>query len=311
MHVAIVGAGALGRVYGVRLARGGVGVSFVVRAGRMGDGAIAIARVDGGEETDRVDAPDRRIAVPGDADVVLVCVRGDQLDEALIALLAAAPEVPLVMLTPMMPQDYERLRARLGARVIAAMPSVVAYGTEDGTTRYWLPRTATTLIDEPRPMDAALEDLVRSLETAGIGTRFALGVHESNPATTVAFIPLAMGLDVAGSIDALLEDEALLDLALRASDEGMELAGKIGTIATWAGVALKLLGSLTLRIAVAIGRRRSPEGFAYVEEHFGRKIHVQNVRMAESIVELARAKGTPHVALAALLERLRARDHLG
>lgn len=309
MHVAIVGAGALGRVYGARLEqRNGANVTFVVRAPRLADGAIQLERVDGDRAALALLHPARAIAVPGDADVVLVCVRGDQLDAALVALLRAGPDVPAVILTPMMPADYMRLRAALGeGRIVAAMPSVVAYTNDAGATRYWLPRAATTLLDEVRPADAALSSLREALEAAGIGARFEMGVHETNPATTIAFIALALGLDAAGSIDLLLSDEATLGLALRAAAECATLARRVGKVATWASLVLRFVGPTTLRLGIALARARAPEAVAYVEEHFGRKIHAQNVVMAEAIALLAREKGVTHAAIDELLARLTAR----
>jgi 2-dehydropantoate 2-reductase len=137
--------------------------------------------------------------------------------------------------------------------------------------------------------------------------RFEMGVHESNPATTVTFAPLALALDVAGSIDALLDDHALVQLAVDAAHEGAELASKIGRVATWANLLSKFVGKATLKIGVGLARHASPEGVHFVEEHFGRKLHAQNVRMAEAMASLARAKGTPHAALDALGARLELR----
>ena len=308
MHVAIFGAGALGRVYGVRLATlAGATVTFVVRPARLSDGVIRIERVDGDHGAVDLAKPERLAAVPADADVVLVCVRGDQLDADLVAVLQQGPDVPAVILTPMMPADYTRLRAALGARVVAAMPNVVAYAKDDRTTRYWLPRAATTLIEEARPADATLDALCEALDAAGISARQEMGVHETNPATTIAFIPLAMGLDAAGGIDALLGDEALLDLSLRAAAEGATLAHRLGKVATWAGVVLRFVGPTTLKLGVALARSRAPEAVAYVEAHFGRKLHAQNVAMAEAIVDLARERGVPHDAMIELTARLRSR----
>ena len=308
MHLAIVGAGALGRVYGVRLATfAGATVTFVVRPARLSDGAMRIERVDGDQAAVDLATPERLAVVPRDADVVLVCVRGDQLDADLVATLEQGPDVPAVMLTPMMPADYTRLRAALGGRVVAAMPNVVAYAKEDGTTRYWLPRAATTLIEEARPADATLTALCEALDAAGISARQEMGVHETNPATTIAFIPLVMGLDAAGGIDALLGDEALLDLSLRAAAEGATLAHRVGKVATWASVVLRFVGPTTLKLGVALARSRAPEAVAYVEAHFGRKLHEQNVAMADAIVDLARERGVPHDAMIELTARLRSR----
>jgi hypothetical protein len=124
-------------------------------------------------------------------------------------------------------------------------------------------------------------------------------------ATTVSFIPLAMALDVGGSIAAVLEDERLLALALHATEEGRELGRAVGKAEAWASTLLRFVGPLTLKVGVGLARSRAPEAVAYVEQHFGRKLHAQNVAMAERIVELARMKDTPWGSLENLLEMLR------
>jgi hypothetical protein len=47
----------------------------------------------------------------------------------------------------------------------------------------------------------------------------------------------------------------------------------------------------TLRFGVAVARKRYPEAFAYVEDHFGRKLHAQNLVMAKAMVDLAHESG--------------------
>jgi ketopantoate reductase len=306
VHVAIVGAGALGRVYGVRLAkRSPSGVTLVVRKERATDRRpLRIVRIDGDGATDVWEQPALATEVPGHADVILVTVRVEQLDASLDRLLESSAAAPVVVLTPMMPPEFERLRSRHGARILAAMAGVVAYVNPEGVCRYWLPRLAPTLIDEPRPPVPVVLELVKDLEAAGIAARLDLSVHESNPATTVTLMPLALGIDAAGSIDALLADRALSGVALAAVREGMELSHRIGKAAVWVGAFASYAGPTMLKIGAALARRRYPEAFAYVEDHFGRKLHAQNVVMGRSIVDLARAKGTPHQALDTLLERL-------
>jgi 2-dehydropantoate 2-reductase len=307
MHVAIVGAGALGRVYGVRLAAAGTDVTFVVRPSRASDrSAFRIVRVDGDGRQDDLAEPRLSASVPA-ADAILVCVRAEQVDAALEGTLGASGDAPVVMLTPLMPAALDALGRALGPRVVAAMPGVVAYvktGTGGEVTRYWLPRVAPTLIDETSPQDPRVGALVDALASAQLPARLEPGVRETNPATTVAFIPLAMALDVAGGSDALLADKALLELALAATREGMALSRRIGKSAAWAGLLTRFVGPRTLRIGLALARSRSPEAVAYVEEHFGHKLHGQNVAMAEAMIKLAREKETPHDALDRLLGRL-------
>jgi ketopantoate reductase len=300
VHVAVVGAGALGSVYGAHLAlRGGCEVSVVGRAAGRAP-PVRLERADDGEVLAWAPA-DKVARVPPGADVVLLCVRYELLDDA--AGRAAGGGAPVVVMTPMMPQDHARLARALPGRVRAAMPSVVAYATEAGVIRYWLPRVATTLI-EPGEPPGAEQELARRLERAGIRARLHAGVLERDVATTVSFIPLAMALDAAGGIDALLGDEALLSLAFAAADEGRELGRAVGKAEAWASTLLRFVGPRVLKVGIGVARSRAPEVVRYVEEHFGRKLRAQNALMAERMVQLAREKGTPHGALEALRNRL-------
>jgi len=300
MKVAVVGAGALGSVYGAHLALlGGCEVTVVGRS--AGPAApVRLERVDDGEVL--VWAPARKTdRVPAEADVVLLCVRYEQLDDA--AGRAAGGSAPVVVMTPMMPQDHARLARALPGRVRAAMPSVVAYANEAGAIRHWLPRVATTLV-EPGDPPGAEQELPRRLERAGVHARLQTGVLERNVATTVSFIPLAMALDAAGSIDALLGDDALLSLAFAAVQQGRELGRAVGKAEAWASMLLRFVGPRTLKVGVGVARSRAPEAVHYVEEHFGRKLRAQNVLMAGRMVDLAREKGVRHDALEALRKRL-------
>jgi 2-dehydropantoate 2-reductase len=306
VHVAIVGAGALGRVYAVRLSqRGGATVTLVVRPERATQRQpIRIEHIDGDGEIDTWSDPALAAAVPEGADVVLVAVRTDQLDASLDALLDRSNAL-VVVLAPMMPADATRLGARYGARLRAAMVGVVAYVNPAGTCRYWLPRSATTLIDDGGGAATPVaEDLAKALVAAGIRTKIEPHVQESNLATTVAIVPAAMGIDAAGSIDALLADKKLRDLTVAAIKEGLALSGKLGTGASWLGYVTPFVGSTMLRVGASLGKSSSPEAFAYVEEHFGRKLHAQNVAMGREVIELARSKGVGCEAMEGLLGRL-------
>jgi len=304
MHVAIVGMGALGRVYGVRLAANGAAdVTFVVRSARATP-RLSITRVDGDGTTLDLTAPGITTHIPDTADVAIVCVRVEQLDAALDEVLDAVRSIPIVVLTPLLPHDFDRLVKRHGTRLLAAMPGVVSYITTDGGCRYWLPKVAPTLIEQTTPESPVVTELVQALRAGGLPARVEPGVRETNPATTISFIPLAMGIDAAGTIDALLDDRALLRLSLDAVTEGLALASRVGTAPPWVGMLARFVGPMTLRIGIGLARSRSPEALRYVDDHFGRKLHPQNVVMARAIVALAREKGTASVALEKLSARL-------
>ncbi len=307
MKVSVFGAGALGAVYGVRLAvRGGVDVSFVVRPSRVHETTpIVIERVRGGSR-EEISAPVRGAAVAGDADVVLLAVGTEDL-EALHGPLASS-SAPIVVLTPMLPNDWTRVRSAFGERVYAALPSVVAYTRRpDGVVRYWTPPVPTR-IDEPRGNSPDLEvigELAAALSRSGLRARLELGVHETNPATTVSFIGIGMVIALAGSVGALLRDDALLELATSACRDGVRLAHRIGTPDPWARMAPAIAAPWALRTWLGALGRISPEALFYAEEHFGRKLLAQHVVMIDEMIALARQKGLPHASFAEIGARLR------
>ena len=207
-----------------------------------------------------------------------------------------------------MPQDHEALLQALPGRLLTGMPSVVSYRNDFGATRYWLPRAATTYLERERgPHPEPGEELRNRLDRAGIAAALDSDVLGRNVATTVSFIPLTMALDAAGGIDSLLADHGLLDLALDAAAEGRELGRTVGKAEPWASTLLRFMGPHLLRMGIGLARSRAPEAVTYVEEHFGRKLHAQNLAMAARMVDLAEGKGVPSVALRELLARMSAR----
>ncbi|HEY8074242.1 MAG TPA: hypothetical protein VIF62_09035, partial [Labilithrix sp.] len=292
-------------------------VTFVVRPARVASrDPIAIERVkDDLRET--IDAPVRAAATPPDADVILLAVGTEDLD-AIRPLVQG--DAPIVVLTPMLPKEWRRMRDTFGDRVLAAMPSFVAYARpevrgdaaadsakrrETSVVRYWLPPVATR-IDEPRAgaRGDAVRELARDLETAGISARFELGVHETNPATTLCAIPIAMGVALAGGLDALARDEALVAIVSRACSEGAAIARTVGRPEPPVLLAPILARALPLRIAAAAARRLSPESLHYLDEHFGKKLRAQHVFMAREMAAIAEERSLAHDAIDNLAARL-------
>jgi Ketopantoate reductase PanE/ApbA len=304
MRVAIVGAGALGSVYAARLALGGgCDVDVVARSARPLS-RVRLERVSDGEVLEW--APRETLdRVPPGAEVTIVCVRYEDLDS--VVETSANSAATVVILTPMMPREHAKLALSMPGRVIPAMPSVVAYRNERGAVRYWLPRGAATLIDARGAAAAqpVVTELVARLGHSGIAARREVDVLSRNVATTVSFFPLAMALDAAGGLDALLGDAALLALGLEATEEGCELGRSVGKAEAWATMLLRFLGPLTLKAGVALARARAPEALRYVDEHFGRKLKSQNVAIGAAMVELAQERGTLATALKELLRRLK------
>jgi 2-dehydropantoate 2-reductase len=248
------------------------------------------------------DVAPRVTEAPRAADVVLGFVRYEQLST--LPARVGGSNAPVVVMTPMMPQDHAELAAALPGRLVTGMPSVISYRNDARAIRYWLPRTATTFV-EARETPGAEVELVARLERAEMRAKLAPQVLERNVATTVSFIPIAMALDVAGSVEALLADGALLSLAFDAAGEGRELGKSVGKAEPWASMLLRFVGPRTLKMGVGLARSRAPEAVHYAEEHFGRKLHAQNVAMAGRMIELARDKGVAAPALAELCAKLK------
>jgi 2-dehydropantoate 2-reductase len=274
MHVTIVGAGVLGRVYGVRLAAAGDAVSFVVRPERAGETTgFVVEQVNGARRRDALDRPERVTRVPASSAAVLVTVRFDQLAAAsspLYALLREAPAVPLVALTPMLPKEREAAERAIGRRLIAAMPGAAGYLDERGVVRYWQTAVAPTLVDAvtmgetQRPPaqvdDTAVDALLFRLGKAGLPAHRERDVAGLNAATTIAFFPLVAAIDAGGGIDRLLADKDLLVTVIEAAHESDPLGRKVGKVASWAHLLTRFVGPYTLKPGVTLARRARAGG---------------------------------------------------
>jgi len=304
MHVSIFGAGALGAVFGVKLAkRAGLTVSFIVRPARVAeDHPIVIETARKNIRAEIVD-PIRVAKVPEDADVIILAVGTEDLDA--IRAPIGDSEAPIIILTPMLPRDWERVKNAFGERALAAMPSVIAYARkDDGVVRYWLP-PAPTRIDEPRGAHLEIvRALAKDLRAAGLKTSLELGIHEKNPATTACFIALGMAVCLAGSAAALAKDEALATLTTTACREGVRLGHRLGSPDAFALFSPVLAAPWAMRTWIGALEKLSPEGLVYFEEHFGQKLAAQHRVMAHEIAALLKEKLLPHDAWDELARRL-------
>lgn len=309
MRIAIVGAGALGRAYGVRLALAGEDVRFVVRQARAASPApFVIEQVNGDKERSVLDHPSLVTAVPADSEIVLVAVHLDHIvrtdapegSTSVPQLLAAAPNVPIVSLTPLFPRQIAALEAASKKTVLPGMPGVTGYIDDRGALRYWVPRLAMTFFDQ-RGARTAVEELARKLTRIGIPTQLEKDVGSLNAATTIAFFPFTAALGIAGSVDAVLGNKELVHAVVESVKECEVLAKKVGRVASWAQVLARFIGPFTLKPGVALARRIAPESVKFVEAHFGPKLGEQHAVVGAAIVEMGREQGVPMGELEKLL----------
>lgn len=311
MHVTFVGAGALGRIYGTRLASIGADTAFVVRPRRLSETTpFVIEERSGGKRLDTLAAPARVVEIPANTDVVVITVRFDQLlgdaREPILPKLLAGPRAPVVVLTPMMPAERARFEAALGRPTVGAMPGVAGYLADHDVVHYWHSALVPTFIEErvESPEDAAVDRFARRLEASGLTVGRAADVASLNAATTIAFFPLVAAIGAAGSVEGALADEGLLSLALTAAHETARLSRRIGRPAPLATMALRLASAARLRAVMSAGQAITPELVHFLGEHFGPKLHDQHVAMGASIVALGAEHGCALPALEALLQRV-------
>jgi 2-dehydropantoate 2-reductase len=310
MHVSILGAGALGRIYGLRLTAAGEHVSFVVRPARAEERApFEIERVNGDRRRDVLERPRRVTAIPAEADVVLVAVRFDQIeaDPSIAATLRAAPRVPVVTLTPLLPGPRAALEHAIGRPVVPGMPSASGYVDDRGVVRYWITGVAWTLLDDgDAGARMALDQLARRLDRAGLHARLASDVAALNLATTTGFFPLVAAVGAGGGVEGALADTELLETAIAAAKECDALAQRLGKAAPWSHLLTRFVGPYTLRPAAALAKRAAPEAVRFVDVHFGPKLRAQHLAMGAGILALGVERGESMPALGRLMDRVRA-----
>jgi len=304
MHVAIIGAGALGRIYGVHLATAGERVSFVVRPSRLRDDEpFVIERSNGDRRRREINDPLRVERVPGDADAILLTVRADQLDPSIERLLREGPDVPLVALTPLLPITLERVEGWVDGRCFVAMPTVAASANANHVIRYWSFGAAPTLFERNGRRDSrTVELIVAALIRSALPARLSDDVRKRNPATTIAFFPISVAVSRSGGIDALLRHSTRLELTARAVRETLTLARELGPIEPPAALAGRFVGPRSLRAALRLSRWALPQATRFIDSHFGTKLSEQHRVLGSEILELGRRHSLALPALAELLD---------
>ena len=301
MKITVVGAGALGAVYGTKLAHAAQLV-FVVRDLERAPRLIHIDRVNGpAPHGDSLDAPQMALAIPDDTDVILCTVHVEQLDAALVDKLASS-RAPVVMLPPILPPRAAALRDKLGDRMIAAMTGVIAYEPNERPherrVRYWSPKVSPTLLeDHPRA-----RELVALMHHAGLPAEISAQAGPLQAATTIAFFPILTGIAAAGgSVDRMANDKQIMKLGFAAGKETRALARTVAELPSWANAFFKFASPLTAKIGINLGKAKAPEVFVYLEKHFGSKLRAQNLALFHDIETMARERGIAIDALRSLV----------
>lgn len=306
-HIAVLGKGALGRVYGAALAHAERRVSFVVPERQLSRGGRLVVRQRQTGRELEIAEPTLVTRIPADADAALVCLRLEDL-ESTHELLAGRTGLPVFVLTPAFPEMLEALEARTGVACSAGIPGIAADHLPNGVTEYWPLPLARTLFDVNHLGRERVGELCALLGQSDLVATPSTHVAERNAATTAAFYPITVGVAVAGSFARLAADRELTELTTRACRETVELGRQLGRIDPGVRLLVALLGGARLGWAARLFPSVAPQSATFFEDHFGHKLNAQHQTLGAAIVGAAERRGLALPAVRQLIARHAARS---
>lgn len=300
MNALVVGAGAIGQVFGFHLAQGGARVSFLVRKahGLPSTRAFTVSRLSRWARPRPSTFRPHHFLTSLDEvrterwDQVWLCVPSTSLSEPWITALAAATGDATLVFLPAGLEVVGRTRAP-EERTVVGLISLMSRRASPGV-EYWLPPLVTLILSgPPRRRDGAISALRRGNFAAVAGDAPKAGAFGS-----AVLIPHVVALEGAGwSYEALLAGHWLQD-SLQASREAAAVA------AAHLGVREPFLTRLLSRWLVRLALRLAAWGVPFPLADFF-KAHFTKVR-AQSEAQLREyiALGERHGKTTEALRRL-------
>ncbi|HET8938336.1 MAG TPA: 2-dehydropantoate 2-reductase N-terminal domain-containing protein [Polyangiales bacterium] len=308
MRFVIVGAGAVGALVGAQLTRAGHAVSFWVRPARRA--ARARLEIESVKKSGASFEVFTEFLGPGDtapeADWVFVCVRGEQLDEALQQI-AAQLGVGSNLVISAVSFESVLLRARshgLQGRVLAHHVSFGVHRDPGDSERFlWFPFSAPSIVsaeDEPDNLAPARE-LASTLDRAGLRSVGMLSARNSMRFMMALSAPFLAAWDVCNfELERLARNSELRRLTAGAMVEGARSQAFTGP-SRLLQLLPALFWSCVLRLLPYVIGRNGREVWLY----HGPKIREQT----RYCLELLLRSPTPAPALRALAQRFEQSDH--
>ncbi len=202
MRVLIVGAGCVGSVLARFLeATKSNEVTYYVRADRKAQ-LTRVKLLDA--RTGELHVRERPIRIepserPPAVDTVILAVRGDQLDEAMLIIprLDATTRICTVSAGH---DDLARLRERFPDRAIVHLVPMFFAFPDGDAIRWWNPPLARTLVswENDEPSHAFADELVKDLTAGGLPSRAVRTIEKTRQALLAAFTPVLAGWELAG-----------------------------------------------------------------------------------------------------------------
>lgn len=317
MNILLVGAGAVGQVYGRHLQLGGANVSFLVKPKYADDVKKGFTlyqlnsdrrrekpmRFEGfGVLTDIAEVAAKSW------DAVMLCVSSTALRAMNLGELAkAAGNASIVMLQPGMEDHAYVTSLSSPERVVAGMISLVSYHTplpgetvKEPGTAYWFPPLAPSPFSGP---DASrVRAIVDTLKRGGQPAAVQKDVPSSVVAPSAILMCFIAGLEEAGWSLNTLADGKRLSVVMQAAKESLSVANaSIGKRAPPIGPLLQPgLAKIALKIAPGV----VPFDLeTYLRVHFT-KVGDQTRFMLAQYAEHGKQKGLPVSSLESLLKQL-------
>jgi hypothetical protein len=290
MNVLVVGAGALGRVFGGRLAAGGASVSVLVKPGQRsaaerGYPLLRLHRVR--SAVPAMFTPARVFAdageVTGDWDAVWLCVHSPALGEHWIeALRARIGSASVVTIGQGLSDRTALERHWPSAQILELVPSLLAFEENTPAIAYWVPPGVPLQVaGEP----GRAKQIVGALRRGGLAAWYT-GTRGRGSLMAALNLPYFVALETAGwSFDRL---ETQLELPAAAAREAARVTAKALSTAPPPSLATS---PPVVRIGLRVLRWLAPFDFEqYARRHFT-KIGAQTREMLDVWIETARSFG--------------------
>lgn len=317
MDVLVVGAGAVGQVYGHHLAAGGANVTFLVRekhAATVGAGFTLYPLNGARGRSVRLEHPGV-VTRPQDAvqrrwDQVWLCVPSTALHgELLDVLCAGLQDATLVALTPGLEDPALLGRSHPEQRTVGGMISMLAYQTPlpgeppraDGPgVAFWFPPLSPSPFDGPADRVLAV---VQALRAGGCPAAASSNVPLTSALGSAVLISHVAALECAGwSVAALRTDRSLLALAHTASEQSARVAAAYHRARV--PFVLGLATPAVMRFGLGLAPRLAPFPFEkYFHFHFS-KVAAQTRQMLSTTIAQGHASDLAVDAVEQLLARL-------
>jgi 2-dehydropantoate 2-reductase len=304
MNVLIVGAGAIGQVFGFHLAQGGARVSYLVRKSHALPSSRAFhldrLRRWGRPRTDAF-RPHRFFTSLDELRAeqwaqVWLCVPSPSLETDWVTSLVAATGDATLVFLPAGLEVVDRL-APPKERTVVGLISLMSRSSGLGVS-YWLPPMVTLVLEGPEQRRAAAVKLLRRGGCAAVsGDARRAGAFGS-----AVLIPHVVALEAAGwSYRALAQGPWLTDSLAATREASAVAAAQLGTRQP---LGPRLLRPWVLRLALWLARWAVPFSLEeFFQAHFT-KVRRQSEAQLREYIALGKRAGQPTPAIERLVHQV-------